>query len=320
MASMPPVEGKRLMRRVTSWLTVAVAALLFAPVAAVPAGASPVPTAAADPSVAGAYPVGYVDAAVSAAGRSFNARVYYPATAAGNAAPVAGGAFPAVAFGHGFFQQISKYASTGAHLASWGMITILPTSQGGLFPSHGGFADDLNAALTWIVAQNAASGGRFVGHVRTDRLGLSGHSMGGGASLLAAARNPAVRTVANLAAAETNPSAVAAAGTIAAPVLLLAGDDDTITPIAEHQRLMYDAKRAPAQLRTIAGGFHCGFVDSNGIGCDSGALSREAQLKLTRKVLTSWFLYYLAGDTSMQDLVWGTAARTDPQVAFEGRN
>jgi dienelactone hydrolase len=50
----------------------------------------------------------------------------------------------------------------------------------------------MNAALTYLVAQDAVSTSRFYLHVHQDRLGLSGHSMGGGASVLAAARNPAV--------------------------------------------------------------------------------------------------------------------------------
>ena len=45
--------------------------------------------AAADSSTPGAYAVGYVDASVSASGRSFSARIYYPAASAGQNAAVA---------------------------------------------------------------------------------------------------------------------------------------------------------------------------------------------------------------------------------------
>lgn len=315
------------MSRVRTWSIPVVVATVIAgiasgitPAAGAPARVAPVQAAPADTSAPGPYAVGFVDSTVSASGRSFSARIYYPATSAGSSTPTAAGQFPAVAFGHGFFQAVSKYATTGTQLASWGIITLLPTSQGGLAPSHSGFADDLNAALTWIVAQQTTAGSRFAGHVRTDRLGLSGHSMGGGASILAAARNPAVRTVANLAAAETNPSAVSAAATLTIPVQFVAGSADTIAPPASHQRLMYNAKPAPVQIRTITGGFHCGFIDSSGIGCDSGAITRDVQLKLTRKLLTSWFLYYLNDDASQQSVVWGDAAHSDPQVTFEGRN
>ncbi|QLQ39662.1 alpha/beta hydrolase family protein [Micromonospora robiginosa] len=297
-------------------LTVAVAAALSLalPATGTPAGAS----APADPSAPGRYAAGYVDATVSAAGRSFSARITYPATAAGNGQPVAAGRFPAIAFGHGFLQSVSKYSSTLSHLATWGFIVVAPTSQGGLSPNHSAFADDLNAALTWTVAQDTTSGSRFAGHVDTARLGLSGHSMGGGASILAAARNPRVVTVANLAAAETNPSAVSAAATLTIPVQLVSGDRDGIAPPADHQRPIYAAKPPAKQLRTIKGGSHCGFMDSGSLFCDSGSISRTVQLQLTRRLLTEWFLRHLAGDTGYDDAVWGDPARTDPQVVFEG--
>ncbi|MBV1854890.1 hypothetical protein [Catellatospora tritici] len=82
------------------------------------------PAAAADTSVPGSYAVGYVDASVSASGRSFSARIYYPATTAGQNAAVATGRFPAIAFGHGFLRSVSKYYGTMPHLASWGFVVV----------------------------------------------------------------------------------------------------------------------------------------------------------------------------------------------------
>ncbi|MBG0827764.1 alpha/beta hydrolase [Planomonospora sp. ID67723] len=296
-------------------LCVTLAALLL--LTAAPAYAAPARTAA-DLAAPGSHAVGYSDVSVSASGRSFSARVYYPAMSEGSNRAVAAGRFPVVSFGHGFFQNIGKYASLGRHWASWGMITIMPASQGGLFPSHGAFADDLNAALTWMVQQDTAGGSRFNAHVRTDRLALSGHSMGGGASVLAAARNPSVRAVTNLAAAETNPSAKAAAATTRVPMQLVAGSQDTVAGPSGHQIPIYGAKLPSKQLRTITGGFHCGFTDSGGFGCDSGSISRAVQQSITQRVTTSWLLYYLADDTGQYDAVWGAAAQTDPAVQFLG--
>ncbi|MFI7602371.1 alpha/beta hydrolase family protein [Actinoplanes sp. NPDC049681] len=282
---------------------------------------APAPALAAtadDSSAPGAYAVGSTDVTVNASGRSFTAKVWYPATTAGANQPVAAGDFGVIAFGHGFFQSVGKYTSTLSHLASWGYIVAAPTSQGGLSPSHSAFADDLNATLTWFVVQDTTTGSRFAGHVDPKALALSGHSMGGGASILAAARNPNVRSVANLAAAETNPSAVTAAATVRIPAMLVAGDHDTIAPPADHQIPIYNAKPAPKQLRTIIGGYHCGFMDSTSIFCDSGTIDRATQLKLTRRLLTDWFRYTLSGDTSRYDAVWGAQAKDDPQVRFEG--
>ncbi|MGW0915161.1 hypothetical protein ACWD1Z_25925 [Streptomyces sp. NPDC002784] len=80
------------------------------------------------------------------------------------------------------------------------------------------------------MAQNGTAGSRFENAVAVRHLALSGHSMGAGAAVLAAQRNPAVSSVSLLAAAETNPSAVAAAAQLTLPPQFLAGSRDTVTP------------------------------------------------------------------------------------------
>jgi dienelactone hydrolase len=215
-----------------------------------------------------------------------------------------------VAFGHGYQARVDYYESTLAHLASWGIVVIAPRSAGELLPDHAAFADDLLSALDWVVAEAGGRGGDWPGKpVDPEALGLSGHSMGGGAALLAAARDPAIRAVATLAAAESDPSAIDAAATIAAPVLFLAAADDAITPLVEHQRPMFEAKASgPAQLRTIVGASHCGFLDVETVllrlVCDEAAIGAEEQRHLTRAVLTAWLRYELAGDGSVANLAW----------------
>ncbi|MEU4169299.1 alpha/beta hydrolase-fold protein [Streptomyces sp. NPDC026665] len=287
-----------------------------------PAADAHQPTAAVqavDPSTTGSFPVAYTDVTVSAAGRSYSARVWYPGTTAGANAPVATGIHPGLAFGHGFFQAITQYESLLKHYASWGIITVVPKSQGGLFPNHSAFADDLNAALTWLTTQNTTSGSRFADRVDTTKYAVSGHSMGGGAALLAASRNPAVKSVTTLAAAETNPSAVTASSVLSAPAQYVGGSADTIAGVAGNQQKMYDAKASRTQLRVITGGFHCGFEDSSGFGCDSGSVSRAVQLKLTYGVTTSWLLYTLGLDSSLQDQVWGSAAQNLAGVVYSAK-
>ncbi|MGW0877747.1 alpha/beta hydrolase family protein [Streptomyces sp. NPDC002740] len=308
---------RTLLRSMTALLLTAAAALTLAPAAHATEAA--VSVRAADPSTTGSFPVAYTDLTVSASGRSYSARVWYPGTTAGANAPVAVGAHPGLAFGHGFFQAITQYESLLKHYASWGIITVAPKSQGGLFPSHSAFADDLNAALTWLTAQNGTTGARFAGAVSTGRLAVSGHSMGGGAALVAASRNPAVKSVSTLAAAETNPSAVTASGALSIPVQYVGGSADSIAGVAANQQKMYDAKPSATQLRVITGGFHCGFEDSSGIGCDSGTVTRAAQLRLTYGVTTAWLLHTLGVDSSLYDQVWGSAAQNLAGVVYSAK-
>lgn len=238
---------------------------------------------------------------------TFTARLFYPAAAAGQNAPfdTSGGPYPAITFGHGFLQVVSNYQSTLEHLASHGFIVIASDSEGSLFPSHQNFANDLRQSLTYLEQENANPSSVLFNQVRTQRFGASGHSMGGGSSILAAAQDTRIKALANLAAAETNPSAVAAMPSVTIPASLISGSADTIVPVASNGQLMYNAGPAPKILPVIQGGWHCGFLDANGLGCDTGTISRAEQLFETRRLLTSFFNLYLKSDESVWKQVWG---------------
>jgi pimeloyl-ACP methyl ester carboxylesterase len=268
---------------------------------------------AGDPSAPGPWAVGEREVTVESGDRSFPAWVAYPAAGTGGPdAPIAAGRFPGVVFGHGYLAPVELYASTLAHLASWGFVVVAPRSGGELFPSHAAFGADLAGAARWLVAQDAVRSSWLSGAVEP-AVAVSGHSMGGGAALLAAADEPAITSVAVLAAAETDPSAIGAAGRIAVPALIVAGDRDAITPMSVHQAPMFEAlTRAPAQLRTIIGGSHCGFTDPDaglasalaGLACDTASIDRPVQLALTRGLLTDWLRLTLDGEGSLEARVW----------------
>jgi dienelactone hydrolase len=242
---------------------------------------------------------------------SFEARLYVPLPRQPGASEPPS---PVLAFGHGYQARVDDYESTLVHLASWGIVVIAPRSAGELFPDHAAFADDLLSALDWVVSEAGPESRDWPGGpVDSQALGLSGHSMGGGAALLAAASDPAIRAVATLAAAESDPSAIEAAADISAPILFLAAGDDAITPVAEHQRPMFEAKSSgPAELRTIVGASHCGFLDLEtpllSLVCDDAAIGPDEQRRLTRSVLAAWLRYELAGDASAAALAWPDAS------------
>lgn len=249
-------------------------------------------------------------------GTTFGALLFVPSS--GTAVDRRGAPYPAISFGHGFLAPPALYAGTMRHLASWGYVVIATKSGGELFPSHQDYADDLRFCLYWLEAQNATPGGFLQGAV-APAWGVSGHSMGGGASLLAAADDPQIAAVANMAPAETRPSAVAATTRIAAPVCLIAGSDDTFTPPPRHARRMYDVANAPRVYPLILGGFHCGFVDvplPDSL-CDSGAMTREDQLPRARRLLTAFFELYLKGDVAAWAHIWGPAADFDREIAID---
>ena len=271
----------------------------------------PPAVATGDPSAPGPFAVGTsVRSVARDDGSSFTADLYYPALADGNGAPPApaAGLAPIVTFGHGFLQPVSQYDSTLRHLASHGYLVIASRSAGGFFPNHLAFARDLSWCIDHLLAAGADPGSPFFGLVSSDRFASSGHSMGGGASILCASLDARVRAVANLAAAETSTSAIAAAGTLDIPLRFIVGDSDGITPTAAHAGPMFDAAPGARQLVTIAGGFHCGFTDGSFFGCDSGGISRAEQLARTRALLVRFLDLHVKQDVSVWSAVWGPEA------------
>ncbi|MBM4111690.1 MAG: alpha/beta hydrolase [Phycisphaerae bacterium] len=238
-------------------------------------------------------------------GSSFTATIHYPGTSATVGAPLntAAGPYPIIAFGHGYIAPVSLYQSTGAHLATWGFITLCPQTQGGMIMNHTAFAADLVSSLDWIAAQATVPGSPWFGGADGSRRGAMGHSMGGGSAMLAAKSDPRIRCLLPWAAAETSPSAITAALSIECATRLIVGSQDAIiTPSSTSA--MYPNLAGSSQLVTIVGGFHCGFVDMSFAVCDSGSITREQQLVLVRRESTEFLLLHLKGDLSRWSECW----------------
>ncbi len=264
--------------------------LLAAPVTML--GASE-PSAPPDYSERGPYEVAVREISVPRPGEkeAFDARLYVPLPLENPRAGLVKWS-PVYAFGHGYLSPIEPYGSTLEHLASWGITVVAPRSGAGLLPDHEAFGADLVAALDAVAAAAAADDWEGV-PVDVAARAVGGHSMGGGAAVLAAAMDPSIRTVATLSAADTRPSAVEAAKSVVVPMLLVGASEDSITPVDRHQRPMFEAASGPAQLRIIEGGGHCGYLDQAdliGLVCGRPTLDAAAQRALGRAALTAWLL------------------------------
>jgi hypothetical protein len=156
--------------------------------------------------------------------------------------------------------------------------------------------------------------------------------MGGGASFLAARENPAITAIANLAAAETNPSAIDAASSITIPALVFSGSNDCVTPPPQHQIPMYEALASDCKTWiSITGASHCQFADNNFYcnlgegGCPDPTISRATQHAITLGVLLPFLDATLKDDfaawTRFQDLIAegsGITSRQDCLLAGVG--
>ncbi len=238
--------------------------------------------------------------------RSIPSDIYYPANSSGSNVPVAGNAgdkFPVLVFGHGFVMATSAYANIRNALVPQGYIVVLPNTESGFSPSHTEFAKDIAFLVTAMQGEGQNNSSPFYDKVDSTSC-VMGHSMGGGSSFLSVQFNSSITAIANLAAAETNPSAIAACANITIPALVIAGGNDCITPPANHQLPMYNALSSACKAYvSITGGSHCQMAESN-LNCNFGeltcspppAISRAQQHAIINSLLTPWLNYHLKGD------------------------
>jgi len=285
-----------------------------------------------DLSLPGPFQAGWTNVTIPRTGSAgtFEARLFYPAVTAGqdSAFDSSGGPYPVIAFAHEYFPAIipgqdvvAFYNLTLTHLASYGYFVVAPTSLDYTAVNGSVYAHDLSDCLSYLEAQNSTNSTPYYQMVNTNAFGVSGHSLGGGASLLAAATDQRIKAVANLAAeADTTPPAVDAVRAIHVPLRLIAASNDITTPVDQHQQPVYDAASAPKQLAVFQGANHCNFAD-NPLSfdwiCGTPTMPKETQLTLTRLWLTQWFNYYLKGDASLEPVIWGPDLTADPRVVVQ---
>lgn len=246
-----------------------------------------------------------------------DAQLFYPATSAGTGTPVAAGQFPVIALGHGFNLNYLDYQQLCRHFASWGYLVISPDVQNGFNVAHAEFALELGACLDYVLAEGNASASPLFQHV-IDKTGVIGHSMGGGASALVPAGYPGIDAVSGLAAAETNPSAIAALGAYSGPYQVISGSEDNTAPEATNQLPMYNAALGPKQYVSITGGAHCKFTDGTTV-CDfvssAGSVTRSFQIYMAKKYATAFFNYYLKNDADALPFLCGDSLAADVAAA-----
>ncbi len=233
-------------------------------------------------------------------GRNIPAQIYYPASTAGTDVAPAAGQHCVIVFGHGFLIGFSQYQWLANALVPNGYIVAFPDTETG-FPDHGAFGGDIAFLVGAIQAEGTNTGSVLFGGVGANSA-VGGHSMGGGASFLAAGGNTGIDALFNFAAAETNPSAIAAAGSVSVPTLVFEGTDDCVTPSAGNTGDMYAALNTPCQsLISITGGSHCQFANSDFVcglgefGC-GGSIAQGDQENTVITYLLPFLNYHLKMD------------------------
>ena len=240
------------------------------------------------------------------AGRQIQTEIYYPAIAAGTNATVATGVFPVITFGHGFAMSWDAYQNIWEHYVPLGYIVVFPRTEGSIFPSpsHGDFGLDLKLVDEKMQLLNSDAGSVFYQKISSNSA-IMGHSMGGGATILAGSGNTSVETIIGLAPAETTPSAITASTGVTVPAIIFSGSQDGVTPPNDNHLPIYNGLASDCKsFVSIVGGGHCYFANTN-FNCDFGETTSSTGITITRleqqtrtfSILDPWFDYILKGNS-----------------------
>lgn len=268
-------------------------------------------------SVAQPYNIGHRSLSLFDAvrNRTVTAEVYYPAQTNGDDVPFALGSFPVFTLAHGFVIPGNTYQNFADELVPDGFVLVLPTTESGFVPNHDAFGKDIAFLNTAFRTGSVPFFTQFNGYSA-----IGGHSMGGGASALAATQTNADAYV-GFAPAITNPSPVPLGAQINIPALIFSGSADGVTPPETNHQPIFDAFASDCKtFVSITAGNHCFYIPSS--LCDigesgvPGGMTRELQQQITFDYLRP-FLNTFLFDDSVSWVQFQDALPTDSRITYQ---
>lgn len=292
--------------------------------------------------------------------RYLNTVIWYPADALAaslprtaplngplDAGPARSGApYPVTLWSHASTGQPWQSSFFTTHLASYGFVVIAPTHPGNtmdtcpipyvtsnpaflesLLDTRANRPDDLSFSLDQALSLNATSDALLAGLLDGARVGVSGHSAGAVAVLVAVAHD--TRFLAGLAMAPgalTNDPIngqsfqLLAASQDACPMMLMGGMLDDIVPF-QYQQDLFDALPQSGAEHIFVAFPHTGHLNFVNLcpsgragGCGPADLPQaEAQVRINRWA-TAFLLRYVAGDERQVSALDAALAQDDPEV------
>ena len=249
-----------------------------------------------------------------AAGREFDERLYevrtYDAQPNSDAFASATVFYPltlsfdipngAIAFIPGYQGTPANYEWWGPALASLGYnVFILETNT--TTDNLAQRADALVAAVDFIKAENENADSPVNSRMDMEKIALMGHSLGGGATLAAAARlGDDIAAVVPLAlyCCELGQSFDGDYSSISVPTLVVAAAQDEIAPVGQHAKLVYDSIGGDKIYMELAEGDHMLVTNA---GADKEILGRYVIAFLRAKLDNSELPVELIAEPSADD-------------------
>jgi hypothetical protein len=249
--------------------------------------------------------------------RAIQTEIYYPSSTTGDDVSMVAGQYPVIVFGHGFVMAWSAYQNLWESYVPRGYIMMFPRTEGSLTGTdHQQFGWDLQFLVGAIQTENNLPSSIFYNGVAPETA-LMGHSMGGGASFLAADSlcangNINLKTIVGLAPAESSTNGVSSinsAFSVTVPAVVFSGSNDGVTPAVDHHTPMYNNLASSCKtFVNVLGGGHCYFANTN-TNCDFGestsstgiSITRLEQQDIAQDLTNLWLDYMLKGDCDAFD-------------------
>lgn len=206
--------------------------------------------------------------------------VYRPSTLGQN-----GVRHPIILWGNGTGATPSTYGALLTHWASHGFVVAAANT------SDAGSGQEMLACLSYLQSEAGKSSGTYVGKLNLGRVGTSGHSQGGGGSIMAG-RDTRILTTAPMQPYVLGLGHVSSSqGQQNGPMFLMSGSLDTLAGPTLNQQPVYNNINKPVFWGTLRNASH--FVP---VG-DAGGF---------RAPSTAWFRFKLMNDTTAKNQFVGT--------------
>ena len=241
-------------------------------------------------------PFGVATLAVPSSAGFGGGTIYYPTGVEGP--------FAVISVTPGFIETAASL-DWGPRLASHGFVAIVINTSN-IFEDPTTRSNEQRQALTYAVSQSDSASSPIHGLVDGNRRGVTGHSMGGGGTLISAQADPAIRAAVPLAPWNGSPTFSG----ITVPTLFIACQNDAIAPVANHASPMYNSIPASTHKSylSIAGADHF---------CANAASGGSGQVG---KFVVAFFKRFLDGDTRYDPWVCGASKPAVTSVINEVRS
>ena len=202
----------------------------------------PDPTLASIQATTGPFAVSTTTVARNATGGGFGGgTIYFPTD-------TSQGTFGAVVIAPGFTERQNAISWLGPRLASQGFV-IFTIDTNSTFDQPTARSTEMLAALDFLTQQSSVRT-----RVDANRLGVSGHSMGGGGTLEASRTRPSLKAAVPMAPWDQTKNF--SADTV--PTLIVAAQNDNVAPVNQHARPFYNSLSTaqPKMYLELAGASH----------------------------------------------------------------